>query len=402
MSRHGFTIILLPVVVLLIATFLVNTQVQSGLQTGNAYNGLTRLSEMNDGFFLDNVSVPAFQNETIGCEGNTNLTCSFETISFLSPNAIPTCIIETSLTCFYNAIIGLGQLQPPAFQSFNGGQAPVFSVCINANETAPGANSIGGDNFVVECNQDYSNGTSYKFPDSSLYTNSTNVRNVYTCTNYVDFANYGSHPYAYWGCDFVPSARFGNSTFGTPHPFTPGNSNTTFGFILAVNGTSASDWEVEANAGGINAIDVQGQALIITNNGSATNARNCIVQSATAEVSPDCRGWLSAVVATNQQTETGLFGLGLATAAIGSLFLIIIGLGLGVGAGGLTFNFSLTPNTQGTRFAQTLGFSLLLWVVALSESAVLITTLGSFGETLIGLLTFILIVGIFSQTLNVF
>ena len=403
MGRWAFGIVLIPIIVLLLGTFFYNAQVSSALTTGTPYNGHVTLYVPNQDFFGSNDSVQAFQNQTVGCESSPTTHCGFQSIQLLTPNTIPTCLIETSLTCFTNVIRGLGGIQPAAFSQFNGA-ANIYGVCINVNNTASNF-----DVFTVECNQDSANGTAYPFALTSAYTNSSTVRNVYGCSNLNPNSSYVAESWAYWGCDFIPGAR-ANATnpasrFGTLHVETPGNYNMTFGFIMAVNGSTAQKWTVAAGPGPTySANDVGAELLLLEDNQSATNARQCITQFTGSDITPDCQGFLSAVQSTNAQTGNRNFGLALAIGFVGDLFIILMGLGLGIGAGGLTFNFSLTPNSQGTRFFQTLGFSMLFWIVVLAESGPLIASLGflGWGTGLIGLLTFILIVGIITQTLNVF
>ena len=405
MGRWAFGIVLIPIIVLLLGTFFYNAQVSSALTTGTPYNGHVVLHDPNQDFFGSNNSVPAYQNQTVGCESNNATHCGFQSIQLLTPNTIPTCLIETSLICFTNVLQGLGGIQPAAFAQFNG-PASIYAVCVNVNNTGPTYTV-----FTVECNQDYSNGTAYPFALTSAYTNSSTVRNVYGCTYFEQNTSYVGYSasWAYWGCDFIPGAR-ANATnpasrFGTLHVETPGNDNQTFGFIMAVNGTAFRHWGAAVGPGPTaNVVDVGAELLLLENNQTALNAYDCLTQYASADITPDCHGFLSAASSTNAQTGNRNFGLALALGFAGDIFIILMGLGLGIGAGGLTFNFSLTPNSQGTRFFQTLGFSLLFWIVVLAESGPLIASLGflGWGTGLIGLLTFILIVGIITQTLNVF
>lgn len=66
-------------------------------------------------------------------------------------------------------------------------------------------------------------------------------------------------------------------------------------------------------------------------------------------------------------TSSALFNTFSFLGFIAGLLLLIIGLGLGFSGGALTFNFSVTPNSQGTRFAQIAGISLLIWIPLFSE-----------------------------------
>ena len=401
MSKTAFSIILLPVVVLLLGTFVYNAQISSALITGTPYNGHTVLSDPNQDFFGCNCSVPAFQNQSVGCEFSAIIYCGFQSIQLLSPNTIPTCIIEVSMTCFTNSLNGLtGLSAQPAFSHFNGGDR-IFATCLNVNGSGFGT-------YVIECNEDSANGTGYPFAITQAYTNSSTVRNVYGCT-YIP-TNISAVSWVYSGCDFIPGAR-SNATnpasrFGTLHVETPGNGNTTFGFIMAINITTDNRWlaDIAKSPGEPHAVDVSAQLLILTDNQTAANAYNCPTQFSTANLTPDCSGFISAAGSTNQQTGNSNFGLALAIGFVGDLFIIVMGLGLGIGAGGLTFNFSLKPNNQGTRFFQTLGFALLFWLTALAEAGPLIGSLGflGWGTGLVGLLTFILIAGVMTQTLNVF
>ena len=407
MARFALYVIFIPILFLVGGTFLAGLLQTSSLITGAPYLGATTCSPNNDQIFdLTNSTCDAFHAPSLGCQVNPAVSCGFQSVQFFNPTAAPTCLIEVSLTCFVNSITGLSQLAPQAFAYFNSPQTPIFGTCINVNGTAPfPVGAPGTNNFILQCNQDFANSTAYKFSQSNIFSNSTAIFDSnYNCTNYVDFATLGTVNYAFYGCVFFPA----HPAFGTAAPVSPANNNETFGFIFAVNGTAAANWQPRTGGGGCpgggcHAIDVQGQLLIVQDPGSAQNARLCIVQQNTAELSPDCHAWLSGVNSVNAQTTSATFGISLAFGFLGALVIFIIGLGLTLNVGIFTNTFGVGSNSQGTRFFFTLGISLLIWIPVLAESALFLSLFGSLGlgAAIELICTVVLVFGIAAQTLNI-
>lgn len=76
-----------------------------------------------------------------------------------------------------------------------------------------------------------------------------------------------------------------------------------------------------------------------------------------------------------EQLPTSSYGgLGYIAGFFIGVVLLIIGLGIGIGAGGLTFNASLSSNSQGTRFAQVLGIFLTIYTPLASEFGTWLTS----------------------------
>jgi hypothetical protein len=103
------------------------------------------------------------------------------------------------------------------------------------------------------------------------------------------------------------------------------------------------------------------------------NASSCWVASAdflgtgkvvrVANPTPSCTSLFQELDALPSQNNGFLYILGIGA----GILLFIIGLGLGFSASGFTFQFSLTPNSQGTRLAQALGIALLVFIPTASE-----------------------------------
>ena len=91
-------------------------------------------------------------------------------------------------------------------------------------------------------------------------------------------------------------------------------------------------------------------------------------------------------------------GLGLLTFfgfIAGAVILLVLSLGIGFSATFLASGTSASPNQQGTKLAQVIGFSLLLWLPFLSEFGTWLGPLGAFGTVLGGVFTLIFGVSIY-------
>ena len=79
----------------------------------------------------------------------------------------------------------------------------------------------------------------------------------------------------------------------------------------------------------------------------------------------------------------------------GALILLVLSLGIGFSATFLASGTSATPNPQGTKLAQVIGFALLIWLPFYSEFGTWFGSLGTFGTVLGTVFTTIFCVAIY-------
>ena len=313
------------------------------------------------------------QTYTDPCQSAQNATyCGFQTPQILNPHSIYTCIINISWQCFTTVITGgSNTVQPLPFQFFSQPSPPIFNICLNINGTGfTGAFTPLGYLVTFQCDQIYQNGGRVPANQTTEYLGQ------YNCTN---ISNIGlAQNFGYFACNFVPSDTI------------PVATNDTWGAILAFNGTdvlSGGSYQTcLGNSGPFNSCDILGSALIytaynFTSMNSLDNPLGCVLtyNSAPTKLTPECRSWFSAIQQENSGTGSGIFVFGQVLALVGGIILTLIGFGLGFSGGALTFNFSVTPNSQGTRYAQILGFALLVIVPFDSEFTGPFTLLSIFG-----------------------
>lgn len=378
------SIIIAPVIILLISAFLANAMIAGNLQTGNPYgssttvtNGTTYLTTYDPQFFNGgyNNSYPAFANETLGCQGNTSY-CFPQTIQILSPNTIPTCIIDLSWTCFVNAIQNLNPQSPYPFTLFNNpsGLTPYNAVCENVNSTV-WANSIPNVVYVL-CDEVFQNKTQVPEHESLNYYVPLN------CSFYATIA--GGNPFAYWFCTY--DGNNPNSAF----------LNNTQNMILA---QLANQAPVGSCMGSTSSCELALNILPVSIEGG--NIHQCPYITK-VNWPPICTSLDASVTQQENQSGNNNFGIALILGFVGGLFLFIVGTGVSFNIGIFTNNFGISPNSQGTRLAQTLGFALLLWIPALAETNNILAVLGwGIGSALYLVLTLTLIIGVMAQTLKI-
>ena len=323
--------------------------------------------------------VPASSCATYICPINTatNVVCVTQTqcqvnaFSFLNPNSPFTCIFAVNYQCFLNSLSSVNPNQVLPFQLWQTTN-PIFMNCTNIVNAPTHNSTIGVSKIGIACFQTYQNNTQIASSISNLPKAPLYYAN---CTDSVGIITYGL--YEYWFC---------NNNNGANTPYSPAYVNTTkaWFYIIAQSYSSFNNWVQctgyePSPTTGCNFI---AQGFIITNPAGVNftsassnvgdNPNACIVMYAHNEnssLSPDCISWLNSVAQTNQQASggQGFANLGIVGGLVAGLILLLIGLGIGISGGVLTFNFSMTPNSQGTRFCQLLGIALLIWSPLYSE-----------------------------------
>lgn len=356
------------------------------------FNGCPTLIQWNDPTGLNGEICQAYNQTYTGpCQTPQNATyCGFQTASVLNPNSLYTCILTVSWQCFVAGITGSNNgPAPEPFAFFSG--VPIFNVCNNYNSTGfIGSSVINGQSVMFQCDQITNSGHRVVANQSSEY------QGQYNCTNFTKIGFGGN--YVYFACNFIPSHTI------------PIAVNSTWSAILAFNSTQIDDGNGHGyiacigNSFPYNLCDTQGSALIFTQvvNSSIPyhDVLDCpkwYASSIATSITPECHTWFNSIQQENGGTGGNIFFFSQILALIGGIILTLIGFGLGISGGAVTFNFSVTPNSQGTRYAQILGFALLVITPIDAEFAGPYTVLAvlGIGTIILGLFTLLEFFGIF-------
>lgn len=394
----GMALLLTPFVLMIGIGFLTNTFQNGGFNNGAAYTPNTcNTTNFQGGSFGETCEAyPTYQNP---CQINATLYChTINTVSVLNANSPFTCMLLVNFQCFINSLTGVSNgpvPQPFAYFSANAqGQNPIYDVCLNINGTAMIHSSvIGGQWMLLSCDQTTYN--SHRVPAASAVM----YNGQFNCTNFSKIGFGGN--YIYLGCNFIPSHTIPiaiNNTWSAVLSF----NQTVFSNIFSTTGCIGN-----AGFGSYNACDTAGSALIYTGVNGTTptdDAKDCpydYVQSTSGstnvQISAECNDWFNSVQQTNGLSGSGGFNLALIGGFIsGLIILFVLALGIGFSGGAVTFNFSLTPNSQGTRLAQILGLALLLVTPVFSLFGSWITVIGfGIGATILIIFYLMTFIGLF-------
>ena len=385
----GPFLLLIPLILTVTIGVYFNNFNNNGFATPSvaAFNGCPTLILWNSQY-KDNPEICQAYNSTYTgpCQSANNATfCGFQKPSVLNPNSLYTCILTVSWQCFINGITGANSAPAPQpFAFFNIPSAPIFNDCLNVNGSTYGQPTI-----LFSCDQINANG--FKVPANQ----SSEFQSGYICALMNSITPGSGGNYVYYGCNNHSNHAPINNTWSAIEAF-----NETYfagGGPLATNCYSPPK-----------PCELTGSALIYTNsfvNGSFTNSTDnwfdCGSTISTTNVNvsatPECKAGYEAGAQVNTGSGSSIFFFSQILAAIGGIVLILIGFGMGFSGGALTFNFSVTPNSQGTRYAQILGFALLFIVPFDIEFSGPFTLLAIFGigTTILALFAIFEVMGIF-------
>ena len=398
----GPFLLLIPLILTVTIGVYFNNFNNNGFATPSvaAFNGCPTLILWNSQY-KDNPEICQAYNSTYTgpCQSANNATfCGFQKPSVLNPNSLYTCILTVSWQCFINGITGANSgptPQPYAF--FNQPSPPIYNICLNVNASILGITSAGPATSIGYMNCDQVDQNDKQIPANQ----SIEYDSQYICYNLSPKIGYGGN-YVYFGCNW--------NTNGMIYPVPP--VNYTWSAIEAFNASEFGSGNsytscIETSGGAYKAsCDILGSALIYTTNitdtkpafdwGQCTLAYKANNASAYT-ISPACRAAYTAGQQENGASGSSLFFFGQILSLVGSIFLLLIGFGMGFSGGALTFNLSMTPNSQGTRYAQIIGFALLFIVPLDVEFSGPFTLLAIFGigTTILALFAIFEVMGIF-------